>query len=96
MQAFRFLEVVIYPIRIAAVVQYAIDARFSVLDVIIDGKWKPAGECAMESEALVVDACVKGKRFDLSIECVAKIVAHAWLLIFVEPIAVANVVVGGI
>ncbi len=50
----------------------------------------------MESEALVVDTCVKGKRFDLSIKCVAKIITHARLLIFVEPIAVANIVVGGI
>ena len=86
----------INPTWIAAVVQYAIDTRLAVLYVVIDGIGKPAGESAMKFESLVVDACVKGKRFDLSIECVAKIVAHAWLLIFVEPIAVANVVVGGI
>ena len=77
------MEVVIYPIRIAAVVQYAIDARFSVLDVIIDGIGKPAGECAIESETLVVNTRVKSKRF-----------ANSRLLIFIKPIAVANIVVG--
>ena len=88
------MEVVIYPIWIAAVVQYAIDARFSVLNVIIDGIGKPAGECAIESETLVVNTRVKGKRFDLSIKCVTKIIANSRLLIFIKPIAVANIVVG--
>ena len=91
-----FLEMTVNPTWIAAVVQYTIDTRLAVLDVVIDGIREPAGERAMESEALVVDTCVKGKRFDLSIKCVAKIITHARLLIFVEPIAVAYIVVGGI
>ena len=55
-------KMTVNPIWIAAVVQHAIDTRFAVLDVVIDGIGKSAGECAMESETLVVNTRVKGKR----------------------------------
>ena len=82
------------PIRVAAVVEYAINTSLAVLNVMADRIWESARQCLIETESLVVDASIKGKRFDFAIKSVAKIVAHAGFLFFVEPIAVEYVVVG--
>ena len=88
---------VIYPIWIAAVVQYAINARFTVLDVIIDGIRKPAGECAMESETLVVNTRVKGKRRHVALERCKEVVTEIRAVLpFVKQETVAQVVLGGL
>ena len=58
---------VVNPSRIAAIVEYAVNTSLAVLNVVVDRIWESARQDTMESEMLVVDACVKGKRFDFSI-----------------------------
>ena len=80
------------PIRGASVVKHAVNTSLAVLDVVVDRIRESAGQSTIETKSFVVDTGVKGKRFNFSIKSVAKVVAQARLLAFIEPIAVTHVV----
>ena len=63
------------PFGFTAVVKHSVNTSLVVLNVVVDRIWESARQDTIETEALVVDSGVKGKRRQIALEHSEKVIA---------------------